>query len=270
MKTSHPSSVHTALATFIAAPKPPSAGKPAPGSKQPSNPEHTDPKNRIAPGHNPHKLTEEQVGAGYRLLTLHERQYDESLPDSCVPEKVPWWRSVSEFWSTLTSRWVARTFPFAPLDGLALSSTYRVRVEDRREQAPAPAPAAAPDRKRAVYVAAHFPDFYVARRVHALLERAGFEPTSTWYIDDIASAVTDLRAVAARGFAQIDRADILLLLPTAHRGTGGKYVEAGYASGKGKRVIVIGAAENWMLAGFESFATVEEWLASELDKPRTP
>lgn len=113
--------------------------------------------------------------------------------------------------------------------------------------------------KPAVYVSAHFPDAAQADRVASILNRAGYLVVSTWHAGESDSTPA---AAAARDFAQLDKADAVVLLSTPHRTTGGKFVEAGYALGKGKPVFVLGTRENWMMhhPKVSVFATVEELL----------
>lgn len=114
--------------------------------------------------------------------------------------------------------------------------------------------------KPAVYVSAHFPEAPTARYVSDCLAGAGHRIVSTWYSTGTES---DPVASAVRDFREIDESDALVMLSTPHRTTGGKFVELGYALGKGKRVFVLGVRENWMIhhPSISVYASVEELLA---------
>ncbi len=97
--------------------------------------------------------------------------------------------------------------------------------------------------KTALYVAAHYPDAAQALRVHDMLVRRGFVVTSTWYFP---TASQDPKVFPGRCLNEVAKADAVVLLPTPHRSTGGKFIEVGFALGRGKTVYVVGHHETPM------------------------
>lgn len=100
-----------------------------------------------------------------------------------------------------------------------------------------------------VYISSHDPE--AARQAAAALEDAGHTVVSTWHLPNApgsAGVADDLRRDKARSNAhQIGLCDVLVLVASAERVPGGKFVEAGIAIGRGKRVVVWGDRENLLL-----------------------
>lgn len=67
-----------------------------------------------------------------------------------------------------------------------------------------------------------------------------FEPTATY-------TEAQREAVAQMDLEDIKGSDALILLAGPEKYSGGKFVEAGYAMGKGKPVVIVGRRENMLL-----------------------
>lgn len=106
-----------------------------------------------------------------------------------------------------------------------------------------------------VYIAAHHPD--PANDLAAALRAAGHAVVSTWHAStDPRPAADDAAAwgrAALRNQSEIDGAHVLVVvaspehLSRAKCVPGGKFVEAGYATRAGCRVVTVGGVENGML-----------------------
>lgn len=102
-----------------------------------------------------------------------------------------------------------------------------------------------------VFVSSH--DIVDARRAAAACEAAGHSVVSTWHlgarpVKPAADMTDDERRDKARSTAhQIGMADVLLLVASDEKVPGGKFVEAGVAIGRGKRVVVWGGRENLLM-----------------------
>lgn len=97
-------------------------------------------------------------------------------------------------------------------------------------------------RKLRVYMAGAWVDSKRLQGARQRLREIGFEVTSTWL--DIALSGKpyegDHEKEARRDYADIDRADFLII-DTLSTGTrGGREWEGGYATGRGKRVMRVG------------------------------
>lgn len=83
------------------------------------------------------------------------------------------------------------------------------------------------------------------------LESVGVEIVSTWHDSAMLRSAelteAERQEKSARNLSQIDLADVLVLIACSDKVPGGKFVEAGYALGKGKRVVIHGRRENMML-----------------------
>lgn len=100
---------------------------------------------------------------------------------------------------------------------------------------------------------------YVAQCIAYNLMMDGVGVVSDWH----ANSTFDDRAVrAAHNLSKIDSADVLVLVADNHHVQGGKFVEAGYALGKGKLVVVLGQRENITLhyAGFKQVDDIPQLL----------
>lgn len=94
-----------------------------------------------------------------------------------------------------------------------------------------------------VYIAGPNAGRRTAIGVMHLLEAHGHTVTSTWLrqLDELDDAHARL------DLADVDRADALVALnfkAWQHLGSGGRYVEFGYAIARGKRLIVVGERSN--------------------------
>jgi nucleoside 2-deoxyribosyltransferase len=93
-----------------------------------------------------------------------------------------------------------------------------------------------------VYFAARYSKRKKLRRYRKELERVGHSVTSRW-LDEGAE---ETAATATRDLDDIKSADLLILFSEQPRcrTRGGRFVEAGYALGLGRRVIAVGGVEN--------------------------
>ena len=102
-----------------------------------------------------------------------------------------------------------------------------------------------------VYISSH--DVERAREAAAAVEAAGHSVVSTWHLGSgpmkrAADMTADEMVNKARANAhQIGLCDALLLVASADKVPGGKFVEAGVAIGRGKRVAVWGRRENVLM-----------------------
>lgn len=117
-----------------------------------------------------------------------------------------------------------------------------------------------------VYIAAHSSE--LATEVAKKLEQEGFNIISTWHKEPMGATSEytpeDRRKIANLDAAQVTEADILFLLESPFKVSGGKFVEAGIALGQGKPVVVIGRRENMLLwhTLVLQFDTVEAFIAT--------
>ncbi len=120
--------------------------------------------------------------------------------------------------------------------------------------------------KRKLYLSSH--EAQNARAAGYALHNAYHTVVSTWH--DLGAPIGTAEdwgaLIASRNFPQIEEADALVLFASGGLVPGGKFVEAGYALGKGKPVYVIGRIENKMLyhPQVKQFASVSDliaWLA---------
>ena len=102
-----------------------------------------------------------------------------------------------------------------------------------------------------VYISSH--DIDHAREAAAAVEAAGHSVVSTWHLGSgpmkrAADMTADEMTNKARANAhQIGLCDALLLVASADKVPGGKFVEAGIAIGRGKRVAAWGRRENVLM-----------------------
>lgn len=102
-----------------------------------------------------------------------------------------------------------------------------------------------------VYVSSH--DVDRAREVAVAIEASGQVVVSTWHIGDgpaMRSANltdADKRDKARANCGQIAMADVLVVVAADDKVPGGKFVEAGFAIGRGKSVVVVGRRENILM-----------------------
>lgn len=100
-----------------------------------------------------------------------------------------------------------------------------------------------------VYIASHSKEQACA--IANALSSAGARVTSTWhdieFLRTHEHSEADRESTALRDTDEIDQADVLVLDSGQEKYAGGKFVEAGYALGTGKTVLVIGRRENMLL-----------------------
>lgn len=102
-----------------------------------------------------------------------------------------------------------------------------------------------------VYISSHSKE--QAENLKRWLCHCELDVVSTWHDQPGAigrsETMTDeeKQAVSVRNFPLIDSCDALVLISTDDKVPGGKFVEAGYAIGKGKKVVIYGRRENLML-----------------------
>ncbi|WP_438752026.1 hypothetical protein [Pararhizobium sp. O133] len=99
------------------------------------------------------------------------------------------------------------------------------------------------------YVAAH--DRLLASLVAGAITRAGHDCTSTWikneFLPTDTHTVEERLSIAFEDVEDVCRSDVLVLVAGAEKYSGGKFVEAGIAMGRGIPVIVVGRRENMLL-----------------------
>jgi hypothetical protein len=129
--------------------------------------------------------------------------------------------------------------------------------------------------KGKLYLAARYSRRDEMRKVAAHLHTEGFSVTSRWLFEDkpLNTKLGDDSVLFYADTAQIDiddidRADtIMFFSEDPHVGTprGGRHVEYGYALGTGKRLVVIGGAENIFhyLPAVLHFPNVQSFIESE-------
>mgnify|MGYP000969945027 CR=1 FL=1 len=91
-----------------------------------------------------------------------------------------------------------------------------------------------------IYIAAKYAKRYELRPVVEQLRAMGHECTSQWI--DNGEESKGQQAAALMDLADVDRADILLMIAEPYRSMntgGGRYVEFGYAYAQGKRIIMV-------------------------------
>lgn len=126
------------------------------------------------------------------------------------------------------------------------------------------------------YIAAH--DRLLASLVAGVIVRAGHHCTSTWikneFLPTESHTMEERMSIAFEDVEDVLSSDVLALVAGAEKYSGGKFVEAGIAMGRGIPVIVIGRREN-MLLWHHSVMSVEtaEMAAkviSDIEKRATP
>lgn len=99
------------------------------------------------------------------------------------------------------------------------------------------------------YVASH--DRLLGSLVADVISRGGHECTSTWlkneFLPTERHTVEERMSIAFEDVEDVFRSDVLVLVAGADKYSGGKFVEAGVAMGRGIPVIVIGRRENMLL-----------------------
>lgn len=95
-------------------------------------------------------------------------------------------------------------------------------------------------RKLAVYIAASWQNRFRLRDVRQRLAELGVKVTSRWIDFDREYCDGDFQLEARRDYADIDKASCLIIDTTDEASRGGREWEAGYATGRGIRVIRVG------------------------------
>lgn len=95
------------------------------------------------------------------------------------------------------------------------------------------------------YISSHHP--VPANEVAEILQSAGHRVVSTWHVGDPPPNKIDWQERTIHNFQQIKDSEIHILVSGDDKYRGGKFVEAGYALGLGKKVVVVGRRENGML-----------------------
>jgi hypothetical protein len=99
------------------------------------------------------------------------------------------------------------------------------------------------------YVAAH--DKLLASLVSRVITAAGHDCTSTWlkseFLPTKDHTIEERMSIAFEDFEDVCSSDVLVLVAGDEKYSGGKFVEAGIAMGRGIPVIVIGRRENMLL-----------------------
>lgn len=127
-----------------------------------------------------------------------------------------------------------------------------------------------------LYLAAGFSKKNDIAEKTELLKSYGVDVVSSWHLETVGPQTTLAdcsddyhRENAARDLAEIESADTLVLFtqdPTIPFCRGGRMHEAGYAQGKGKRVVVVGPKENifhW-LSDVTVYASFSEFFDAEV------
>ena len=107
-----------------------------------------------------------------------------------------------------------------------------------------------------LYIACH--DHTLAQASAVLLQRH-HKIVSTWHQNPLEPTRTlseaERRRQAARDLEEIDQSGAVLIISGEEKYSGGKFFEAGYGLGKGKKVYFLGRRENLLLYS----PGVEEW-----------
>jgi hypothetical protein len=108
-----------------------------------------------------------------------------------------------------------------------------------------------------VYISGHDPQ--EAAELANRLASEGLLIRSTWHDQkEGTSGFLPDEEKAGRNFPQIFEADVLVLVASPGLVTGGKFVEAGYAVGRGTSVVILGRRENGILASPTYFDQVDD------------
>lgn len=97
-----------------------------------------------------------------------------------------------------------------------------------------------------IYIAGRYANLEKLRQESLQFEAEGIEVVSSWLIHNSEDGLS-FQEIATRDFEDIDKSDTLVLYTEAygtHVPGGGRFVEFGYALGKGKRVLIVGPLEN--------------------------
>lgn len=116
-----------------------------------------------------------------------------------------------------------------------------------------------------LYMAARFTRREELESYAPLIQDAGFEITSTWVFGGEDGLTR--QDIAELDIRDVERADAILLFTEPygeHIPGGGRFVEFGYAIGRGKKLFVIGGRENVFMhyPGVEFYMNVHEFARS--------
>ena len=123
-----------------------------------------------------------------------------------------------------------------------------------------------------VYLASSYSRREELIEYRGMLNRAGVVVTSTWLDGEENKDEASRISYARQDLADVDKADMLILF-TESRDTpmlrGGKMVEAGYAIGRNKTVIVVGPAQCIFLEvpDIKKYPSFKEFLQAVKDWP---
>lgn len=102
-----------------------------------------------------------------------------------------------------------------------------------------------------IYIASH--DQRAARRLAGVLTRAGHQITSRWlhkkFLPTDSFDLPTRWGLANENYDDVRRSDVLVLIAGPDRYFGGKFMEAGFAHGLGKHVLILGRRENMQCYG---------------------
>lgn len=119
------------------------------------------------------------------------------------------------------------------------------------------------------YIAASWPRREYLRGIRIQLRALGIRVSSQWLDSVNAYDEGDFVAEAKRDYGDLDRADFVILDTTDMDTRGGRDWEAGYATGKGKRLIRVGPIITPFHAGiklgFGGWASCVAHLASAIE-----
>ena len=100
-----------------------------------------------------------------------------------------------------------------------------------------------------IYIAAHASN--LAEGVGKQLRAEGLEVVSTWHKQPLTPgellSAEQKKTIANKDLSEVRESDAVLLIAGDDKYSGGKFIEAGYALGLGKRVFVLGRRENVMV-----------------------
>ena len=112
---------------------------------------------------------------------------------------------------------------------------------------------------RSVYLSARFRRREELNEYRQALEECGVEVTSRWLTETTPELTEGAwRELASKDREDIERAEVLVLFADAGKAGGGKHVEFGIALTLGKRMIVVGTAEN-LFQRLPEVDVVEAW-----------
>ncbi len=100
------------------------------------------------------------------------------------------------------------------------------------------------------YIASSFINIDKVREVSNLLKDKGFVQTYDWTQNDRAASLTDLKEIGEKELSAVLRADFLIILLPAGKGS---HIEFGIGLGQGKKIYLF--SENDYIDNFETTST---------------